>query len=377
MSLPIPDGVFPSVALAGGAGALAVRQGDPRVPGWLVVYRFPVADPAALTELTRFGLSAGSPCFPNLYALDGLLWLAFHDGQQQRLVNLATGREERFVALSNPSAFGAGCFAYTDPWPPYPVYRFNLRTGARDCPRLGAPTGLSRIDWHGDVITIDEDRLALPGATIPSFAGIALAVGEGPAGGVVWESFPGTDKAQRGTLWAGLDSFTPKCAAEGETLAIATAGSGSVRLFCGPLSELVAASHAGAEQVPGPLVNSGTPVLPPVGGTPSPQLPTPKSAPVLPPVEPSPRHFQESHMIAYAPPVSGFKPGDLVDNGNGTVSVKKPNGKFLCITPDGQEEERDTPGGAWESFTKGKASLLADRDGGPTGPRVFVLPLAE
>ena len=82
-------------------------------------------------------------------------------------------------------------------------------------------------------------------------------------------------------------------------------------------------------------------------------------------------------MIAYAPPVPGFKPGDLHDNGNGTLSVKKPNGKWLCITPEGHEEERDTPGGAWESFTRGKTSLLAERDGGAAGPKVYVLPLAE
>ena len=82
-------------------------------------------------------------------------------------------------------------------------------------------------------------------------------------------------------------------------------------------------------------------------------------------------------MIAYAAPVPGFKPGDLVENGNGTVSVKKPNGKYVCITPDGKEEERDTPGGAWESFKKGKATLIAERDGGARGPVVYVLPLAE
>lgn len=77
--------------------------------------------------------------------------------------------------------------------------------------------------------------------------------------------------------------------------------------------------------------------------------------------------------IAYAPPVPGFKPGDLHDNGNGTVSVQKPNGKWLCVTPDGAIEERDTGGGLWESFKKGKTSLIAERDGG----RVWILPLAE
>jgi hypothetical protein len=82
-------------------------------------------------------------------------------------------------------------------------------------------------------------------------------------------------------------------------------------------------------------------------------------------------------MIGYAPPVPGFKPGALHDNGNGTVSVQKPNGKWLSVTPDGALEERDTAGGVWESFRKGKASLIAERDGGAQGPQIFVLPLVE
>ncbi len=82
-------------------------------------------------------------------------------------------------------------------------------------------------------------------------------------------------------------------------------------------------------------------------------------------------------MIAYGPIVPGFLAGDLEDNGNGTVSVKKPNGKYLCVTPDGHIEERDSGGGAWESFRKGKASLIAERDGGAHGPLVYVFSLAE
>lgn len=82
-------------------------------------------------------------------------------------------------------------------------------------------------------------------------------------------------------------------------------------------------------------------------------------------------------MIAYAPPVHGFLPGTISDNGNGTVSVQKPNGQWLCVTPEGRVEERPTGGGLWESFRKGKACLIAERDGGAAGPVVYVLPLAE
>lgn len=83
-------------------------------------------------------------------------------------------------------------------------------------------------------------------------------------------------------------------------------------------------------------------------------------------------------MIAYSAPVPGFLPGELHDNGNGTVSVQKPNSKWLCVTPTGAVEERDTPGGAWESFRRGKnSSLIAERDGGAAGPVIYVLALAE
>lgn len=49
------------------------------------------------------------------------------------------------------------------------------------------------------------------------------------------------------------------------------------------------------------------------------------------------------------------------DNGNGTISLLKPNGKWLCITPEGREEERDSPGGVWESFVKCRGCIVAIR----------------
>jgi hypothetical protein len=81
-------------------------------------------------------------------------------------------------------------------------------------------------------------------------------------------------------------------------------------------------------------------------------------------------------MIAYTQPIPGFLPGDIEDNGDGTVSVRKPNGQYLCVTPDGHVEERPTGGGAWESFRLGAASLIAERDGGARGALVYVLPMA-
>lgn len=252
--MTIPNGVFPAVGLSGGSGLLAVRQGDPRVPGWIVVYRFAQSNPDALTETWRSSLPAGSPCFPGLYVLDGLTWLAFHDGSRQHLRNMATGDEQSYYGLSNPSAFGGGYFAYTDPRQPYKVYRVNLRTGDVDQPRLGAPTGLSRILDDGMVRTIDEDRvLEGPHTSNPRYAG-ALAVCEydddATRMGCGWRV-----GSTRGLLWPGLLAFTPYPAADGDTQAIATAGSGSVRLFCGSLAELIAASAPPIQKEPGPIVN--------------------------------------------------------------------------------------------------------------------------
>ena len=50
-------------------------------------------------------------------------------------------------------------------------------------------------------------------------------------------------------------------------------------------------------------------------------------------------------MIAYGPPMKDFAAGEEHDNGNGTISIRKPNGKWLCVTPTGAVEERDTPEG--------------------------------
>lgn len=83
--------------------------------------------------------------------------------------------------------------------------------------------------------------------------------------------------------------------------------------------------------------------------------------------------------IAYGLPLPGFAPGDLVPNPDGTVSIRKPSGHYVTVTPDGKVEERplkadgtpeDRPEviaayrpGAWESYHRGKTSVLAERDG--------------
>ena len=68
-------------------------------------------------------------------------------------------------------------------------------------------------------------------------------------------------------------------------------------------------------------------------------------------------------MIAYGPPMRDFAVGEEHDNGNGTISIKRPNGRWLCVTPAGAVDERDTPGGVWESFVRGDTGYIAQREG--------------
>lgn len=105
--------------------------------------------------------------------------------------------------------------------------------------------------------------------------------------------------------------------------------------------------------------------VPIVAPPPAPE-PAPKPLPVPVPLE--------DLMVSYGLPIVGFNLGDLIQNGNGEVSLKKPNEKYLCVTPEGQLEERDAPGGPWESFrpSKNGTALIAVR-----GDRVYVLPFVD
>lgn len=69
-----------------------------------------------------------------------------------------------------------------------------------------------------------------------------------------------------------------------------------------------------------------------------------------------------STLKAFSYVMQGFEPGDEHDNGNGTISVQKANGKWLCCTPEGYLEGRDSPGGVWESFLPGNGCLVAERE---------------
>lgn len=155
----------------------------------------------------------------------------------------------------------------------------------------------------------------------------------------------------------------------GDVVALAFTRPDGVVLIRTTMAELRALPPV-VDRQPGPVVNVPPDHHPPPLDQYQP-VHHPKEPPVVPP------HQESIPMIAYASPIPGFASGDLVDNGNSTVSVKKPNGQFLCVTPEGHVEERPTGGGAWESFRKGKSSLIAERDGGAAGAKVYVLPLVE
>jgi hypothetical protein len=92
--------------------------------------------------------------------------------------------------------------------------------------------------------------------------------------------------------------------------------------------------------------------------------------------EPEPPPVELTDMMAYSAPILGFQPGQLEPHpdGNGALLIRKHNGKVVCVTPDGNLEERDHAG-PWEKFTKAKngASLIAEREGN----RIYVLSIAE
>jgi hypothetical protein len=349
-------------------------------------------DALVLVTLTR----AGTVLSRTLY-LEGFFdswprfsgpWLAFKRGGDWRPVALNVVTGQRWVYRGQADG-NFGVIASADlnlvayQWTAsYDIHLGSLLDGD-DAPTSmhGAPDGLDEL-LDRSLVTLRKDtRLSFPGMLYPVGAG-DLTVGEladdpgRPNGGIGVQLIGDLLRV----ALPGQDAPTPSTDTDGDTYAIVTGGPLGVRLLLGSRADVGGLSPV--EKEPGP-VNNVPPAADPAPPDPEPLPPVPPPADPVPPHHPGPTPpaptpaSQENIMIAYAPPVAGFKPGDVFDNGNGTVSVKKPNGKFLCVNPQGGIEERDTGGGAWESFTKGKASLIAERDGGAAGPQIFVLPFAE
>lgn len=254
-------GWFASCALGYGEGRLIARVGDPRQPGTVQIWGWQGTDASTATPLHSFDVPEGSPSFPWVEFWSGTFYAAYHDGTQAHLLNLKTGQESFISPCDNnsPFCFGNGYFAWqgagADGWP---VSRMELATAnVVSRVRQGQGTGLSRVDEQGRVVTIDEDRFSLPGATIPSFDQ-DLAVGEGQQGGVLWRIGAAT-----GLVWPGTESFTPHCDVDAGTVAICTAGGkDGIRLFCGTRAELLT--------LVAPVDTGGPTPVEPGGGTPTP-----------------------------------------------------------------------------------------------------------
>jgi hypothetical protein len=230
------SGWFSDVALGDGVGRLIggfdVPTGiEVRIIGWTGV------DVSQTTVLQTAQMIEGTG-YSRIYFWQGAFWATYHDGRVAHLWKLPTGDHRVLEPCqnNNPVCFGFGCVAWqgaaAESWP---VSRMSLTTGeVVSNVRMGVGTGLSRVLEDGRVVTVDEDRFALPGATQPCFAG-DLAVGEGADSGARWRL-----GSKTGVLWPGCETFTPKCAIAPDPVAITTCGGrDGIRLFCGSRAELL------------------------------------------------------------------------------------------------------------------------------------------
>jgi len=179
--------------------------------------------------------------YSRIASLDEQVWFGWHDGVRG-YYQAAGGQPVTLEPCqgSSPLCFGAGAIAWqgaqTGGWP---VSLRRLVGGpTASHVRNGVGTGLSRIIADTQVVTVDEDRFALIGATIPCFSG-DLAVGEAPDGGIAWRL--GSDTAaERGVLMPGQFTGTPRCATAGDLVAICASGApGGIRVFWGTRAELL------------------------------------------------------------------------------------------------------------------------------------------
>lgn len=275
------------------------------------------------------------------------------------------------------------CWEYDSQWISYPppacgvspvIYDHDGVLHRSDCgPGVGSQ-GYRYVDSQNQLVSGDATYGPFHGLFEYTDLGDGLWIGQAAydGGGVqVWDDTHANQLPILRQLETGNCRFI-RANRAGEVVALAFTRPEGVVLIATTMAELRALPPVVTKPVDPPIIPPVDPIDPPVGPVEPPIVP-PKPEPIPPTPEPP----KEPEMIAYAPPVPGFLAGELVDNDNGTVSVLKPNGKYLCVTPDGGIEERDSPGGLWESFTQGATSLIAERDGGNRGPLVYVLPMAQ
>lgn len=339
-SIVLGTGLFPGVAIVD--DLVYVAYGLKPAPLVLVVLT------REGTEVRRQTLNGFDLSFPTF----GGRWLAYKRNVDWRptALNVVDGQSFVFQGQADGNfglvvndVLGFVAYQWTNA---YQVWLGSLIDGvSHSTPMTGAPDGLSTLASSDQIVLRKDVRTSVPGMLWPVRRG-DLTVGELP------DFSPGApprgaavqlDGDVLRVAFANQDTPTPSCATDGQTYAIVTGGPQGVRLLLGTRADVQALPLATPlERVSGPIVNTTT-------------------------------EEKETSMIAYGLPIPGFSAGEEIENVDGTVSIKKPNGKFLCVTPEGKIEERDHGNGAWENFRRGKNGLIAERDGG----RVYVLPRVE
>jgi hypothetical protein len=189
-------------------------------------------DPSVLVETFRTQRFVGEPTvYPDLTSRRGQLFLAYREGTAPYRAVLQNVGTSAFEFLDDrgdgpdqahgeqPIKFGGDDVAWQSSGnPTWDVWRRPIAGGTPQRVRTGVGTGLSRV-LSDRVTTIDEDRLALPGYTRPSWSG-DLVVAEGAQGGA-YARF----RDRELLIWPGQAANTPRCAMDGDRLVVVTWGS--------------------------------------------------------------------------------------------------------------------------------------------------------
>jgi hypothetical protein len=267
-TLLAPSGTFTEVAWFTGSWWATWQDGvQLRLVSWTV-------DLSRETSAQTFALGDGAGAFPRLLAWEDRLWLVYRLGGPSyaiRLVDALTG-DARLLGYgygNDPVALGAGFVAWqsTDD---YQVLRQPLDgQGMTTYERRGAPTGLSRV-LLGQIITVDEDRRAVPGGTRPCWVGDAVAIEVDETAGGPCDLVRRLTDGFEVRLFQGDESNTPRLATDGNgRYLLGTWGKQGVRIalidpadFTAPVVE------------PPPVDPPPTPPVPPFPQPPKPPEPT-------------------------------------------------------------------------------------------------------
>jgi hypothetical protein len=205
-----PFGTFTDVARVGGVWWSVFQEGDH------LRLTMHAEDLSAVTA-QAIPLGGAAAAFPKLYAWGGALYLAYRDGAEPyhgHLLQVGTEniRDLGVVYNSDPVVMGEGWIAWQATGDPqYAILKQAISGGFIASAGFGHGTGLSRI-VGGQVITVDDDRSAVPGYTRPCWAGDAVAV-EGQDASGPFDLVRRTDGFEV-RVFPGQLSDTPRIAAD-------------------------------------------------------------------------------------------------------------------------------------------------------------------